>query len=132
MNDFELVKASFERCDKSGAFSDTFYEIFMSKSDEIKSFFKNTNFTKQKKLLRATVKVLATKEFIEPKTQKILEDIARTHNRSGYAIAPQFYEIWLDSVCETIARHDPDYSNELEIKWRKMMQFSIDFIIERY
>lgn len=132
MNNFELIKASFERCDDSGVFSDTFYEVFMSKSDDIKSFFKNTDFTKQKKLLRATVKVLASNKFEDPKTKKILEEIGRTHNRSGQNIAPKYYTLWLDSLCETVARLDPDYSDELENTWRKQMQTSIDFIIERY
>ena len=61
MSEYDQISASFQRCDESGAFSDTFYEIFMSKSEDVKHFFTDTDFTKQKKLLRATVKVLATK-----------------------------------------------------------------------
>jgi hemoglobin-like flavoprotein len=132
MNDFELVKASFERSDASNSFSDTFYDIFMSKSANIKFFFEKTNFIKQKKLLRATVKVLTTKEFNEPKAIKILGDIAKTHRRSGYGIEPKYYALWLDSLCETIALHDPEFTEDLEKKWRKLMQKPIDFIVARY
>ena len=132
MTNLELVRCSFERSDKSGEFSNTFYEIFMSKSDDIKSFFKDTDFTKQKKLLRATVKILATKDIEDQKTKKLLEDIARTHNHSGYDIAPHYYRLWLDSLCETLSRLDPEYSEELESVWRKLMQISIDFIVARY
>jgi hemoglobin-like flavoprotein len=132
MDDFETIKASFERCDDSGVFSDTFYDIFMSKSDDIKSLFANTDFTKQKKLLRATVKVLVSKNYEDANTKKILEDIGRTHNRAGYNIKPRYYALWLDSLCETVARLDAEYSDELEALWRKQLQTSIDFIIEKY
>jgi len=126
------IKESFERCDELGLFSDTFYDIFMSKSDEVKLFFKDTDFAKQKKLLRATVKVLVSNDLEDSRTKKILEDIAKTHNRTGYDIAPKFYKLWLDSLCETIARHDPEYSDELEMIWRNTMQESIDFILLKY
>ncbi len=132
MNEYEKISASFKRCDESGAFSDTFYEIFISKSDDVSLFFKDTDFGKQKKLLRATVKILVTKNPNEPKTKKILNDISRTHNRNGYNIAPKYYKLWLDSLCETLARHDPNFTDELEQTWRRLMQYSIDIIIAGY
>ncbi len=132
MNDYEQISASFTRCDGTGKFSDTFYDIFMSKSDDIKLFFENTDFSKQKKLLRATVKVLATKDIKDVKTKKILGDIARTHSRSGYNIAPKYYDLWLNSLCETVARLDPEYSVNLEHIWRNLMRKAIDIIVDGY
>ncbi len=132
MNDFTSVKESFERCDKSGAFSETFYDIFLSKSDEVKEKFKNTDFAKQKKLLRATVKIMATRSNDDKKKLRVLNDIGRTHNRHGYNIEPELYKLWLESLCETIAIHDPEFSKDLEKKWRTFIKFSIDKIINDY
>jgi len=41
----EIVAASFERCESTGVFTETFYEIFLAKSDAIGAYFKNTDFT---------------------------------------------------------------------------------------
>lgn len=128
----DAIKESFDRCDEAGEFADTFYDIFMSKSGEVKLAFKNTDFSKQKKLLRATVEVLVSNEFNNPRTKKILENIAKTHNRTGYNIEARFYKLWLDSLCETIARHDPAFSDDLEMIWRNTMQESINFIFSKY
>jgi len=132
MNDFTSVKGSFERCDKSGAFSEIFYDIFLSKSDEVKEKFKNTDFAKQKKLLRTTVKIMATRNNNDKKELRILNDIAKTHNRYGYDIKPEFYKLWLESLCETIALNDPEFSKDLEKKWRTFIKFSIDQIVNDY
>jgi len=39
---------------------------------------------------------------------------------------------WLDSLCETVAQHDPMYTVELEAHWRQRMKEGIDFIVAKY
>ena len=45
------------------------------------------------------------------------------------AITPAMYAMWLDSLCEAVRRHDPEYSAELEQQWRVAMGSSIDAMI---
>ncbi len=47
------VRTSFERCEATGDFADKFYAIFLNKSPKIPPLFAQTEFEKQRKLLRA-------------------------------------------------------------------------------
>ncbi|HEX4147179.1 MAG TPA: hypothetical protein VHY91_27020 [Pirellulales bacterium] len=42
---------------------------------------------------------------------------------------PEHYELWLDSLCETVARHDPEYQTELEELWREAMRPGIALML---
>jgi len=132
MSPLEAVSESFARCDNTGDFSSTFYEKFLVKSPEIETIFSSTNFIQQKKLLRATVKVMVNKPVDNPDLRHHIDTIARTHNRNGYNIKPYLYNLWLDALCETVAELDPDYSQELKQYWRAHMQLSIDHITSAY
>ena len=126
------VKSSFQRCDLSNNFADVFYEKFIPKSKAIAIHFEGTDFFQQKKLLRATVKVLVNKNFENSNTQKVLNSIGNTHNRFGYAIEPHLYDFWLDALIETIEVLDENFSGELEQAWRLVMSRSIEVIISKY
>jgi len=132
MNSRELVAASFERCDSHGSFTDVFYEILLGKSDEIRKHFKSTNFEKQKKLLRASVYILVLQDISSPKAQNILNKIGATHSKSQLNIPPNLYSIWLDSLCETLQKNDPEYDEVLESHWREIMREPIDYIVAQY
>lgn len=127
------LQNSLKRCEASGSFPEVFYEIFLEKDEEIRELFKNTDFSKQTKLLLTSVKVLIDEQFDDDhRTQTMLENIAYTHDRNHYNISPEHYDLWLDSLCETIKRLDPEYSEELEDKWRRHMNDPINFIVAGY
>ncbi len=64
--------------------------------------------------------------------RRILEKVGNTHSRQALDIRPELYDLWLDSLCEAIQRHDPDYSAELEALWRENMQEGIKLVTDRY
>ncbi len=135
MSDFETVKESFERCGTSDGFYDTFYELFLSKSDEIAPFFSGTDFKKQKKLLKATITTMIRFPLDHRGTQTTLAMVAKTHspnNYNSYNIKPELHALWLDSLCETVKKHDPDITVELEDKWRNYIQEAINTILSKY
>jgi len=103
----EIVAASFECCESTGVFTETFYEIFLAKSDAIGAHFKNTDFTRQKKLLRASILILILQDTSTLKAQNILQKIADTHAKEKLNISPDLYDFWLDALCETVACRDP-------------------------
>ena len=128
----ERVQASFERCETDGDFAEQFYEIFLGSSDEIAPLFAHTDFSRQRKLLRATVYVLVTRAVEDPAARETLERIGRSHAHSGLNIRPEFYELWLDSVCSAVQRMDPEWTAELEAAWRDRLRPGISLITSLY
>ena len=132
MEAFQAVHESFDRCGESEAFYDTFYEVFLGKSPEIPPLFANTDFKKQKLLLKATVGIMVRNRIDDERARHSLERVAETHSRKGLNIRPDLYELWLDSLCETVRHHDRAFTSELEQQWRHRMREGIDFIVARY
>ncbi len=126
------VLDSFERCEASGDFSQKFYEIFLSASPEIASYIANTEFSKQRKLLRATVYVMVTRDVEDPKAKDQLQKVGRSHSRSQLNIRPELYNVWLDSLCKTVGEMDPEWGADLENAWRERMQRGIALITAAY
>lgn len=131
MNKDEIRK-SFDRCEATGDFAEKFYEIFLNRSPEISELFKNTDFTKQRKLLRGSVYALVVQDVEQEKTQKMLSRVGGTHCRSALNIRPELYEVWLDSLCETIKALDSEWTVELDEAWRKSMRPGIELITSKY
>ena len=44
-------------------------------------------------------------------------------------VPPEMYEMWLDSLCEAVGKHDPEYNDELEQQWREAMKPTIQRMI---
>lgn len=126
------IKASFDRCEATGDFAETFYELFLDSSPEIAPHFSQTNFVKQKKLLRGTVYILVTRNPGEAEARNTLERIGDSHNRSNLNIRPELYELWLNSLCKTVERLDPNWTPELDAIWRKSMRPAIEVITSLY
>lgn len=126
------VQASFERCDASGSFADQFYDVFLASSPEIAPLFAKTDFTKQRKLLRATVYIMVSRDLEDADARQTLERIGSSHSQSGLNIRPELYELWLDSLCETVKRMDPEWTPEVEREWRDRMRPAIELMTSLY
>ncbi len=132
MNVYQEVKESFKRCGESEGFYDTFYDVFLGKSPEIPALFAKTDFKKQKRLLRATISIMAQQQMDDAATQRALKKIGEMHNRNALNIRPELYKLWLESLCETVKIHDPQWTKEIEFRWHQKMQEGIEFIISMY
>jgi hemoglobin-like flavoprotein len=131
VNTAEIVRASFGRCD-SPAFYDTVYGNFLGKSSEVRRLFANTDFTRQKLLLRSAVTLMVRFQLPDPQAQELFKSVGRTHSRSGYDVDPSLYGLWLDSVLESVEKHDPQASPEIADAWRAYLQDGIDMIVSAY
>ena len=132
MESHDVVQNSFDRCLATGDFFQTFYDIFLATSPEIASKFAQTDFNKQKNLIKASVAMMIRLGTGNANARRILEKVGNTHSRQALDIRPELYDLWLDSLCEAIQRHDPDYSAELEALWRENMQEGIKLVTDRY
>lgn len=118
------VMASYYRCRRDENFIDTFYNLFLAKSPEIARMFAKTDFRIQKLMLRQSLlEMICFHRGLEG-TREEIERLARRHVELD--VKPEMYAMWLDALCEAVAKHDPEYTPELEQRWREAMRKSID------
>ena len=132
MENHELVQASYDRCLAAGDFFQTFYDIFLATSPEVATKFVQTDFSKQKNIIKASVAMLIRLGSGNANARRIIEKVGDTHGQQALDIRPALYDLWLDSLCNAIQRHDPEYSAELETLWRDSMQEGIQLVTDRY
>jgi hemoglobin-like flavoprotein len=120
---FDQVVASYHRARQSGQLFDTFYLLFLGKSVEIPPMFARTDFPHQKLMLRESI--LEMLVFAQTGSGRVqIERLAERHRQLN--VKPVHYELWLDSLCEALAKHDPQFNPALETMWRDAMRKGID------
>lgn len=128
----EAVLASYHRCEKSGGLFDTFYDLFFAKSPEIPRKFANTDMEKQKQVVMASLLWVLRLNKGDPVAHSEVSKLAASHSRDAHDVRPELYDLWLDALCESVAKHDPQFTAELESQWRHVMQTGIDLMKSKY
>jgi hemoglobin-like flavoprotein len=120
---FDQLTASYHRARYSGQFFDTFYDLFLRKSPEIPPMFARTDFPHQRMLLRESI--LEMLMFANTGSgRNEIHRLAERHHRMN--VKPTHYELWLDALCEALAKHDPNFDSSVEAMWRKAMRKGIE------
>lgn len=130
MSNEDLVFQSYGRSCNSPAFYQTFYDIFMSKSEDIRSMFVNTEMSAQHGLLRGGIMWLIMHARGMSDTK--IRALGKSHSRGQLNINPSHYTLWLDALMESLQKHDPEFDFQLEQAWRITLQPSINVIISMY
>ena len=128
----EEVRLSFERCEAHGDFAETFYEAFMNSSPEIAPYFAQTDFARQHRVLRDSVHMMVSRDVADPEFRSMLNKLGTAHGREGRNVLPRLYELWLDSIFKAAKALDPDWSDELERKWRVRLRAGMQLIMAAY
>ncbi len=128
----EAVRASFERCELNGDFAEFFYDAFLNSSAEIASHFAQTEFERQRKVLRDSVHVMVTRDVADAAMRVMLDRLGKAHGRAGRNIRPVLYELWLDSICQAVKALDPQWSKSLERMWRVRLRPGMQIIMAAY
>lgn len=123
IENLDEVIASYHRCRRSEGFVDTFYADFLGRSPSIAEMFAGTNFKIQKLMLRESLLEMLCFEQGMPGAREEIEQLGRKHE--ALQVTPEMYEMWLDSLCVAIERHDPEYTPQLANLWREAMQKGI-------
>lgn len=126
------VTASYHRAMHEGKLVDDFYDIFLAKSPEVAQKFRHTDFAHQKLMLRQSLLMMILFNSDSPTAKQDLDKLADRHSRHGVDIPPHLYTLWLDALCEALARNDPKFTPECEKLWRNAMQPGIDLLVSRY
>ncbi len=132
MNDpYADVYQSFERCLRRSDFLRRFYTIFTGSHPDIADRFRETNWERQIFLLRHGISASILYASGGGLGQDELERLRKTHGPNGYAIPDWMYDYWLDALIQTLSETDPQWSIELEQRWRQAMGIAIDHISGR-
>ena len=122
---FSQVVASYHRARRTGQLFDTFYELFLAKSPEIPPMFARTDFPHQKLMLRESILEM----LVFAQTGSGRDEIKRLAERHRQLnVTRAHYELWLDALCESLAKHDCEFNSDLERMWRDSMQKGIELM----
>jgi hemoglobin-like flavoprotein len=126
-NVFDQVVASYHRCRQSSAFFDTFYDIFLGQSTEIAEKFAHTDFARQKLMLKESLLEMLNYYGGIESVRGEIDQLGKRHQQ--LEVRTEHYEQWLDSLCEAVARHDPEYRDGLGKMWREAMRPGIAMML---
>lgn len=128
------VRQSYGRCIAQPDFMEGFYSNFLSSSPEIPAMFQNTNFSKQKTLLKDSIALvfMFAKDDKNTSVRKQLLHIGERHSRSQLNVAAHLYPFWINSLIKTISIYDTKFSPELEKEWRAIAVVAIEFLKSWY
>lgn len=122
---FDQVIASYHRARRTGELFDTFYQLFLGKSRDIPPMFARTDFPHQKLMLRESI--LEMLVFAQTgKSREEIQRLAARHRRLNVRRA--HYELWLDALCESLAKHDEEFTSSLDRLWRDAMRKGIELM----
>jgi hemoglobin-like flavoprotein len=85
--------------------------------------FVRTDFRHQNLMLRESL--LEMLLFVQTESNRTeIERLAERHRELN--VKPAHYILWLDSLCEALARHDDEFNSTLEQMWRETMRKGIE------
>jgi hemoglobin-like flavoprotein len=132
-DNYDDLHQSYGRCLHNGRFIERFYDIFLESHPEIKSAFANTDFDRQRRLLRRTltnsIMFAAGSQIVKREVDKMAE----VHSRQGRApVEPHLYDHWVNSLLQAVREHDPRITPELEARWNKAMGSIVEYFSSQY
>lgn len=127
----ESYQRAFASDSQRDEFLDTFYDVFVSKSDKIAVKFVRTDMQRQKGMLYQSLRHMV--DFsVRRQASEELRRAAERHSASQLDIDPAMYDIWLDSLIETVQMFDPRFTEEIELAWRVVLAPGINYMKFRY
>jgi hemoglobin-like flavoprotein len=129
----ETFERSLGRCTSQSRFLDLFYARFLASSPKVREKFEDTDFVRQKRALKASLHlILLAAGDEEGEAGKYLGDVATKHNASHLNIGAELYDLWLDSLLETVKECDPEHDPEVSKAWEDVMMVGIHYLTVRY
>jgi hypothetical protein len=129
-----IFRASLKRCLAAPDFLLDFYGLFMASSEEVREKFKDTDFTRQTRILADSLwamTVAAQGQSGSPAWGD-LPRLAKRHSRADLDIRPGLYDEWLRCLLGAARKHDREFSPEIETAWRETLAVGIEYLRSRY
>lgn len=128
----ERFLQSLARCTDDVRFIPSFYDCFLSTSEEIRDKFKHTHFEQQHQMLHQSLKLAASAATDEPESLQELRARAETHDRYHHNIEPKLYAIWLNCVIDTARDFDKEWDESIEAAWKAILGHVIAHMSRHY
>lgn len=126
------VKTSYGRCLVNGDVFQEFYELFLMSDPRIPPMFKNTDFSRQRELLRHSLNQALLFAEGSPVGKKDLALIRKSHSKKQLNVHPSLYPYWIESFLQTVEKMDYKLTLEVKENWRKALSIAVDFIKDGY
>lgn len=126
----DLAQNSYARCLRASDFFADFYERLLASDPAVPPMFTETAFPRQHNLLRHGLGLLLS--YGNRADDVLLKRIAARHSESGIGVSPEMYGLFVESLLETIERHDPRFTEETAAAWREALRPGIEFMQSRY
>lgn len=130
--ELERFNDSLDRCNARGDFTEKFYTRFVAASPEAAEKFRRVDMQKQQRMLRASLYMMIAAAQGRSDGVAHLNQIAAQHSRSDRDVRPELYDVWLESLLETVRECDPRVTPEVEAAWRSVLRHGIEFMKARY
>ena len=129
----ETFERSLGRCTSQTRFLDLFYTKFLASSPKVRAKFEDTDFVRQKRALKASLHLILLAAGDEDgNAGRYLADVAEKHNAKHLDIGAELYDLWLDSLLETVEECDPEHDPEVARAWEEVMMVGIHYLTVRY
>ena len=124
----EVFHASLKRCESSEGFYHRFSKIFMETAEEVRDRFRNTDFERQVRMLRASITMAALVSQDNRQVRLHIKRLAASYGHAGYDIPPRLFEVWLDCLLNAVEECDPKFDKTIRRVWGKIMRPAVDLI----
>lgn len=121
-----LFNDSFSRCLADVDFMNKFYGAFMASSPEIRDKFKNTDFTRQQKMLERSLYAIVASSEENYASDEYLVGLVARHRAMN--IKPEYYDIWLSCLVDAASRSDPEFDENIRRAWQAVLQRGVDLM----
>lgn len=125
-------KESLERCQTDSQFLSRFYNKFVILNPEIREKFSNTNMENQKMMLHASLYMILLTTQGNNAASVYLDRVAKRHSKLELNIRPELYDLWLETLIETVSETDVNFNEKIEHAWRSVMLHTIDYMKSKY
>ncbi|MEQ6887299.1 globin [Halomonas sp. CS7] len=113
------------------AFFAAFYDRFLAASPQVAEKFRHTDMARQQAMLKkAFYHLLAF--YASSHADYYLQQVAISHDRAHRDIPPALYDLWLESLIDTVRAFDEQFDDDVELAWRLVMTPGIVFMTFHY
>ena len=124
--DLSLFLDSFESCMRDDRFVRFFYDRFLSSSEEVRALFAKTDFSLQRRALKASLYVMVSASARRQSELSTLSDLAERHRALG--IKPHHYELWMQCLLSAVAQSSGRDDAEVARVWTDAFRSGIDYM----
>jgi hemoglobin-like flavoprotein len=118
-SDLNLFRDSLARVTARDGFFDSFYDHFISQSDEIAAIFLHRDMDQIKSKLRSTLEMVARTAEDQSGIQLYMEMLGRIHQRLH--VERRHFDMWQVALLDTVAVYDEAYSDRVGAAWSQVI-----------